>query len=312
MLTTAKYCGSKFGNEFTDGTAPTYRVGVISAKPIKHNINMLQDKIKQSVALLRKVEPLALELNPQDGIYLAFSGGKDSQCIMELAKMAGVKFKAWYSVTGIDSPQNVRFIMENYPEVNFVHHRKNFLRLVEEKGLPMMNSRFCCERLKENLGAGNVMIDGIRADESRKRAAYAAVMVRSRRKENIQKGRNRTYEEIAENQHRCIKGKDRIDIHPILEWSESDVWQFIAQQRIPYNPTYQKLGRVGCMYCPYASRQQIVGYMEQYPLYYKRIMKALAVFLEKKPLFDTPEQYTDWWMSGMTMEKYRQTVCGGR
>ena len=34
---------------------------------------------------------------PEDGYYLAFSGGKDSQCIYHLAKMAGVKFDAHYS-----------------------------------------------------------------------------------------------------------------------------------------------------------------------------------------------------------------------
>lgn len=270
---------------------------------------MLKEKIDKSIALLRKIEPLALELNPTDGIYLAFSGGKDSQCLLKLAKMAGVRFKAWYSVTGIDSPQNVRFIMENYKEVNFIHHKKNFIRLVEEKGLPMMNSRYCCERLKENLGAGNLMVDGVRAAESARRAAYADIMVRSRRKENVTKGRNRSFEEITENQHRCIKGKDRIDVHPILEWTDADVWQFMAQQKLPYNETYTSMGRVGCMYCPYASRAQREEYIREYPLYYKRILKAVAVFLEKKPLFDTPAQYIDWWMSGKTMEKY---LGGGR
>lgn len=272
-------------------------------------MSMLKEKIDTSIALLRKIEPLALELNPTDGIYLAFSGGKDSQCLLELAKMAGVRFKAWYSVTGIDSPHNVRFIMENYKEVNFIHHQKNFIRLVEQKGLPMMNSRYCCERLKENLGAGNLMVDGVRAEESAKRAAYAAIMVRSRRKENIIKGRNRSIEEITENQHRCIKGKDRLDVHPILNWTDTDVWQFMSQRKLPYNKTYDSMGRVGCMYCPYASRAQRELYIREYPLYYKRILKAIAVFLEKKPLFDTPEQYIDWWMSGKTMEKYRG---GGR
>lgn len=31
---------------------------------------------------------------PPDGYYLAFSGGKDSQCIYHLAKMADVSFDA--------------------------------------------------------------------------------------------------------------------------------------------------------------------------------------------------------------------------
>lgn len=31
-------------------------------------------------------------------IYLAFSGGKDSQVIYDLAKRSGIKFKAYYNV----------------------------------------------------------------------------------------------------------------------------------------------------------------------------------------------------------------------
>lgn len=268
---------------------------------------MLQEKIDKAIALLKKIEPLALELNTTDGIYLAYSGGKDSECILELAKMAEVKFRAWYSVTGIDSPENIYFIKKHHPEVEFVHHRQNFFRLVENKGLPMMNSRFCCSRLKENLGAGNLMIDGVRAAESMKRATYTGIMIRSRRKENVEKGRNRTIEEIQENQHRCIKGKDRLDVHPILDWTDAEVWQFIAQQGLPYNPTYRIIGRVGCMYCPYATRQQIKQYIEQYPKYNDRLLRAIKVFLQKKPLLPTAELYLDWWLSRQTLEKYKVT-----
>ena len=50
----------------------------------------LQDKINYSIDLIRRAESLALKMNPE-GFYLAFSGGKDSQVIYELAKMAGVK-----------------------------------------------------------------------------------------------------------------------------------------------------------------------------------------------------------------------------
>ena len=255
--------------------------------------------------MLHRAEPLALELNPTDGYYLAFSGGKDSQCVMELARLAGVKYKAYYSVTGIDSPQNVHFINQFYPEVQFIHHEKNFFRLVEQKGLPMMQSRFCCERLKENLGAGNVLIDGVRAEESTKRSTYTNVMIRSRRKENTTKGRHRTIEEIENNAHRCIKGKDRIDIHPLLNWTAADVWQFISQQQLPYNPCYENVGRVGCMFCPYATRQQIHLYIAQFPKYEDRLLRAIDVFLQKKPLLPNAELYLDWWLSRQTLEKYK-------
>ena len=266
----------------------------------------MEDKIKQAIETIKKADHLAQALNPNDGFYVAFSGGKDSQCVMELMRMAGVKYRAYYSVTGIDSPMNIRFIQEHYPEIQFVHHKKPFLRLVEEKGLPMINGRFCCERLKERLGAGNLLVDGVRAEESKKRSGYSQVTIRSRRKENMEKGRNRELEEIEQNEHRCIKGKDRVDLHLILDWSEKEVWNFIKERSLPINPTYKTLGRVGCMVCPFASRVQVETYMREYPLYYKRLLLALERFLEKRPLLPTPQIYYDWWLSKETMQRYKE------
>lgn len=64
----------------------------------------LVKKIDNSIALLRKAEPLALRYNPSDGFYLAFSGGKDSQCLYHVAQLAGVRFKAHFSPTTVDPP----------------------------------------------------------------------------------------------------------------------------------------------------------------------------------------------------------------
>lgn len=44
--------------------------------------NDLRKKIDYSIALLRKAEALALRFDPDDGFYLAFSGGKDSQALL--------------------------------------------------------------------------------------------------------------------------------------------------------------------------------------------------------------------------------------
>ena len=144
----------------------------------------LEDKIAYSIELIRRGERLALALNPQDGYFVGFSGGKDSQALLQLVKMAGVRYKAYYSVTTNDPPPNVYFIRQHYPDVVFLHPKQNFFKLVEKKGLPIMIHRFCCAILKEGAGAGNAILTGVRADESRKRAAYDEVRVYSRRKEH--------------------------------------------------------------------------------------------------------------------------------
>lgn len=263
-------------------------------------------KIYDSIATIQRAEKIALQLDPTNGIYLAFSGGKDSAVVYELCKLAQVKFTPHYAVTGIDSPMNVKFIKENYTDTIFEHPKENYFQLVEKKGLPMIQTRFCCSRLKENLGAGTLTIDGVRGEESINRSKYSDIMVRSRRVENTVKGRNRTFNEIEQNEHKCIKGKDRIDVHPILKWTSADVWEFIQKSHLPVNPCYKNLTRVGCMYCPFATKQQIEMYETQYPLYKKRLMLAIDRFLQHKTIegIKDADDYFNWWKSHKTLAQW--------
>lgn len=49
----------------------------------------LDEKIEYSINLLRKSEEMALRMDPENGFYLAFSGGKDSQVLYHLAVLGG-------------------------------------------------------------------------------------------------------------------------------------------------------------------------------------------------------------------------------
>jgi phosphoadenosine phosphosulfate reductase len=73
-------------------------------------------KVQNAIGILKQFEP-------EDGYYLAFSGGKDSICIYQLAKMAGVKFDSHYNLTTVDPPEVVRFIKTEYPDVE-IHRPK--------------------------------------------------------------------------------------------------------------------------------------------------------------------------------------------
>lgn len=64
----------------------------------------LEEKIRHSVELIRKGEKMALEFDPENGYHLAFSGGKDSQVLYHITKMAGVRFKAHMNLTSVDPP----------------------------------------------------------------------------------------------------------------------------------------------------------------------------------------------------------------
>ena len=125
------------------------------------------DKVQTAIDRLRAFEP-------KDRPYwLAFSGGKDSCVILELAKMAGVNFEAHYNVTSVDPPELVRFIKRQHPEVSFdIPHDKNgkpvsMWSLLKSNTMPPTRLvRSCCEKLKESSGKGTITITGVRWAES--------------------------------------------------------------------------------------------------------------------------------------------------
>lgn len=266
----------------------------------------IENKITDSVALIRRGERLALALNPTDGYFVGFSGGKDSQVLLELVKMANVKFKAYYNVTTNDPPDNVYFIRTNYPEVSFIFPKDNFFKLIEKRGLPTRKRRFCCAELKEKTGAGNVVLTGVRAEESCRRSKYNDLQVVSKRKEHADRSRKRTIEEIEQNEHRCIKGKDKLMLYPILHWTNDDVWQFIHDRHLPINPCYEKFNRVGCMFCPFSSKAQIEHYELLYPKFKHHLINAMDIFLSRNPQDGnlTAQEYYDWWKSKMSIRQF--------
>ena len=120
----------------------------------------------EAVAFIRRAESLALKMDAR-GIHVAFSGGKDSQVLLALAEMAGVRHHAEMQLTSVDPPQVVRFVRENYPQVHLNRPRTTMYKLIIRKHiLPTRVIRYCCSEFKEFAGRGSVTATGIRRAES--------------------------------------------------------------------------------------------------------------------------------------------------
>lgn len=136
----------------------------------------IRDKIEASINRLQA-------MCPEEGYYVAFSGGKDSQCVYHLCKMAGVKFDAHYNVTSVDPPELVQFIKRNYPDVHFDYPRNARGEVVTmwnlipaERMPPTRLVRYCCETLKETSGKGRYTVTGVRQAESANRKRNQGVI----------------------------------------------------------------------------------------------------------------------------------------
>lgn len=260
----------------------------------------LHDKIDYSIALMQRGERLALNLQPAQGYALGFSGGKDSQALYILAKMAGVRFTPTHNVTTIDYADNIRFIKENYPEVRLSVPPESFLTLIKRKGMPTRRHRWCCAIFKERYGAGSAVLTGVRREESRTRSQYAEI-THVHRDSFTAKDLN----QMEEVKFSCIKGKDRVMVSPLLEWTEADVWQFLKDNGAPINPLYQTKRRVGCRFCPFAPQKELLAIPTEAPLLYRALLRHLQVYLDKhQNKFDDAADCWRWWVSGDSVTEY--------
>ena len=272
------------------------------------------DKLKHSIHLLRKYENLAM-MYSEKGYYLAFSGGKDSQALYHVAKLAGVRFEAHYNVTTIDPPELVRFIRKQYPDVVFDHPKLSFAELcIKKKMLPRRQARFCCAGLKETNGGGTVTLTGVRHAESARRKLRGEAEIFSRNEKRLFQGTSTNFDQFTRNREvdgvQCIKGKDKIVVNPIIEWLEEDVWHFLNDVvKVQHCELYDRgRTRLGCLFCPMASTKSIRKDCEEYPKYKALIIRTINKLRSNGYMNNyidlTDEEVFEWWISKQDIRKW--------
>lgn len=201
-----------------------------------------EEKLRHSIQLIKMFAN-----SPNSCVSCSF--GKDSMVVLHLALQENPKIPVNFNNTLCEFPETIKFkdqiadswdlnLAELRPEkgVNFfsIHQR------IVDEGLRRDDGRkhadICCDGLKKKpfkqwrtkLGIMR-SFTGITASESRNRFTTA-----------------------------CMKGTDYFalrdglyKIHPILYWTEKEVWAFTHKLHLPVNLAYEKyrLRRIGCMWC---------------------------------------------------------------
>lgn len=220
----------------------------------------LQKKIDFAIKFLQAYD------NPDNPVEIAYSGGKDSDVILQLAKEAGIHYRAIYKNTTIDPPGTIKHAEQM--DVEIVRPKQTFAQLIAKWGLPNRHRRFCCRVLKE-YKVLDKCVQGIRRDESPKRSTR--------------------YKEPSA----CrIYGKDKhVElVLPILEWSTLDVAEFLQDRKIKCAPRYyDEQGkfhperRLGCIGCPLAAKKLRLAEFRAYPGMVKLYINSCKRFFETHP-----------------------------
>jgi len=189
----------------------------------------LEEKVDKAIATFQHYEGEALKFD-NDGYWLCDSYGKDSCVILDLAKKAGVKFKAVHNLTTIDPPELIYFGRKHHTETIVIKPDIPLLKIVETvHGLPTRLQRWCCAKYKESANGNSVAMFGVRASESVRRKANWKIWTPHRHGSWI--------------------------FSPILYWSDENVWQYIHGNNIPYCELYDEgFKRLGCIGCPMAGK----------------------------------------------------------
>jgi phosphoadenosine phosphosulfate reductase len=184
---------------------------------------------------------------------VACSFGKDSEVVLHLCLQEAPDINVCFCNTGIEFKDTLMLRDQLVPAWNLNYHEARpeirFGEIVRKYGLPKVRSTGnhnsdtygyrtpkCCFYLKDKpadkmykeLGI-SCIFTGITADESRNRFMLSCRL-------------GKYYYARTEKHYKC---------HPIMDWSEQDVWDYIASKNIPYNAHYDKFTghRVGCAAC---------------------------------------------------------------
>lgn len=212
---------------------------------------------------------------------LRFSGGKDSVVVKHLLDIAKVPYCAKFSRTSVDPPEVLQFIHTQHSDVEVEDPLITMFQLIVKKGFPPTRlCRYCCQEFKERnvcgRGAGLLTLTGVRKAERKKR--------KSRSK----------YET-------CQSDKGVEFYHPIIHWTDEQVWDFIRSEHIPYCRLYDEgIERIGCVGCPLAASDKIVAEFKRWPQFEKAYLWAFEKMLEGRSFdkWKTKYDVMDWYIYG--------------
>ncbi len=248
---------------------------------VQANVQVLNSKAEKAIQFMKSIAE-----SYRKPKAVAYSGGKDSLCLLLLAMEAlGENFDVIFADTGIEFPEtidNVFSTMKNLGIENKLIYKKakaDWEVMCNKFGPPARDFRWCCKLLKlsptaqiirENYPEGVVTFLGVRRYESQPRAQE-----------------NRIWE------NPFVPGQ--IGASPIKNWTALHVWLYLLMKNAVVNPLYYKgFERIGCIYCPAMKLSELESYKETHEHLYRFWMEFLKNWAESNEYAEEWATYGFW------------------
>lgn len=245
-------------------------------------------------------------------LVVRYSGGKDSDVILQLAKESGVPFRVTHNLTTADPPDNVYYIRrvfsalreEGIDAVINLPKRSLWKIMRETLVIPSRIMRVCCSELKERkMPDAPYIVTGVRWAESVGRRAKSGIaMVHTATAPPPTSARYTGGDQAAASAgllttddastrrlfEQCQMRGVRV-LNPIIDWSDADVWDYLHSRGIEGNPLYKEgWTRIGCVGCPLAGRRARERAFARYPGLYKAWADSVAYVIERRREMGNP------------------------
>lgn len=245
-------------------------------------------------------------------LVVQYSGGKDSDVILQLAKESGVPFRVTHNLTTADPPDNVYYIRRVFAllreegiDCRINVPKRSLWRIMRETlVIPSRMIRVCCSELKERkMPDAPYIVTGVRwAESAARRSKSGIAMVHTASVPHPTSPRRTGGEQAAAAAgllttddassrrlfEQCQMRGVRV-LNPIIDWSDEDVWSYLASRGIEGNPLYKEgWTRIGCVGCPLAVRRVRELAFARYPGLYKAWAESIAYVIARRKAMGNP------------------------
>lgn len=277
----------------------------------------MSDKEQKAIQRIKMASEMSLHHYGKP-LVCTYSGGKDSDVMLELFKRSGIPYEVHNNHTTADAPQTVRHIRETFHRLEqagvpckinipmYYGERTSMWKLIQKKLIPPTKwVRYCCEVLKENGVKNRYISTGVRWAESTKRKTRGEFEKVGKTRKDAENFSTVMLLEDNDSKRRmtelCMQ-KNTMTVNPIIDWTDMEIWEFIRSENILVCDLYgYGYDRVGCVGCPMAGKKRYREFAD-FPSYKKLYLHAFERMLEeraqrgKESTWSSAEEVFHWWM----------------
>lgn len=295
---------------------------------------------KQAIEWLKLGSEMSLAYYEKP-LLLCYSGGKDSDVILELVKRSGVPFEVQHSHTTADAPQTVYHVRKVFRDLELKGYkatityptykgkRVTLWELIPQMLMPPTRiMRYCCSVCKETAGKSRQIVTGVRKDESSQRSTRGAIETvgKTKKQSFVYNGEDNQQTLFLNNDNdpkrkiieHCERQGKTI-CNPIIDWDKYILWDYINSENIETNVLYKNgFKRVGCIGCPMAGERRKFEF-NMFPAYKKMYIRSfdkLVDVLKRKGnvSWKSGVDCFEWWMEEKNLDgqfSFEQLTLGG-